>query len=43
MQNSGKTRNGVRGRDMGTEEGAGKEIIGRRNANVTMCVRSNKD
>ena len=35
-----KTATGVRGRDMGIEEGTGKEIGGRRNANATMDVRS---
>ena len=30
----------VRGRDMGVEEGTGKEIGGRRNENATMNVRS---
>ena len=28
VQNSGKTSTGVRGRDMGVEEGTGKEIGG---------------
>ena len=40
VQNSGKTSTGVRGRDMGVEEGTGKEIGGRRNENATMDVRS---
>ena len=40
VQNSGKTNTGVRGRDMGVEEGTGREIIGRRNENATMDVRS---
>ena len=31
VQNSGKTSTDVRGRDMGVEEGTGKEIGGRRN------------
>ena len=31
---SGKTGTGVRGREMGIEEGIGKEIAGRRNVNV---------
>ena len=31
VQNSGKTSTDVRGRDMGAEEGTGKEIGGRRN------------
>ena len=38
--NSGKTSTDVRGRDMGMEEGTGKEIGGHRNANATMDVRS---
>ena len=40
VQNRGKTGTGVRGRDMGIEEGAGKEIGGRRNENATIDVRS---
>ena len=40
VQNSGKTSTDVRGRDMGVEEGTGKEIGGRRNENATMGVRS---
>ena len=40
IQNSGKTGTGVRGRDMGVEEGTGKETGGRRNENATMDVRS---
>ena len=40
VQNSGNTSTDVRGRDMGVEEGAGKEIGGRRNENATMDVRS---
>ena len=40
VQNSGKTSTDVRGRDMGVEEGTGKEIGGRRNANATMDVWS---
>ena len=40
VQNSGKTSTDVRGRDMGIEEGTGKEIGGRRNENATMDVRS---
>ena len=39
VQNSGKTSTDVRGRDMGFEEGTGKEIGGRRNENATMGVR----
>ena len=42
VQNSGKTDTDVRGRDMGVEEGTGKEIGGRRNENSTMDVRSYK-
>ena len=40
VQDIGKTGTGVRGRDMGIEEGTGKEIGGRRNANATMDMRS---
>ena len=40
VQNSGKTSTDVRGRDMGIEEGTGKEIGGRRNENATMDVGS---
>ena len=40
LQNSGKTNTDVRGRDMGVEEGTGKETGGRRNENATMYVRS---
>ena len=40
VQNSGKTSTDVRGRDMGVEEGTGKEIGGRRNENATIDVRS---
>ena len=40
VQNSGKTSTDVRGREMGVEEGPGKEIEGRRNENATMDVRS---
>ena len=40
VQNSGKTSTDVRGRDMGVEEGTGKETGGRRNENATMDVRS---
>ena len=40
VQNRGKTSTDVRGRDMGVEEGTGKEIGGRRNENATMDVRS---
>ena len=40
VQNSGKTSIDVRGRDMGVEEGIGKEMGGRRNENATMDVRS---
>ena len=43
VQNSGKTSTDVRGRDMGVEEGTGKEIGGRRNENATMDVRSYED
>ena len=39
VQNSGKTSTDVRGRDIGVEEGTGKEIGGRRNENAIrwMC------
>ena len=40
VQNSGTTSIDVRGRDMGVEEGTGKESGGRRNENATMDVRS---
>ena len=40
LQNSGKTNTAVRGRDMGVEDGTGKETGGRRNENATMDVRS---
>ena len=40
VQYSGKTSTGVRSRDMGIEEGAGKEIGGRRNENAAMYVQS---
>ena len=40
LQDSGKTSTDVRGRDMGVEEGTGKEIGGRRNENATMDMRS---
>ena len=40
VQNSGKTSTDVRGRDMGIEEGTGKEIGGRRNENARMDVQS---
>ena len=40
VQNSGKTSTDVRSRDMGVEEGTGKEIGGPRNGNATMDVRS---
>ena len=40
VQNSGKTSTDVRSRDMGVEEGTGKEIGGRTNENATMDVRS---
>ena len=40
VHNSSKTSTDVRGRDMGVEEGTGKEIGGRRNENATMDVRS---
>ena len=36
----GNTSTDVRGRDMGVEEGTGKQIGGRRNQNATMDVRS---
>ena len=36
----GKTSTDVRRRDMGVEEGTGKEIGSRRNENATMDVRS---
>ncbi len=35
-----KTSTGVRGRDMGSGEGAGNEIGGRTNENAAMDVRS---
>ena len=37
---SGKTSTGVQGRDMGIDEGTGKEIGGRRNATAVMDVQS---
>ena len=40
VQYSGTTSTDVRGRDMGVEEGTGKEIGGRRNENATMDVWS---
>ena len=40
VQNSGNTSTGVRSRDKGIEEGAGKEIGGRRNENAAMYVQS---
>ena len=40
VQNIGKTGTDVRARDMGVEEGTGKEIGCRRNENATMDVRS---
>ena len=40
LQNSGKSSTDVWGRDMGVEEGTGKEIGGRRNENATMVVLS---
>ena len=40
VQNSSKTSTDVWGRDMGFEEGTGKEIGGCRNENATMDVRS---
>ena len=40
VQNSGKTSTDVRGRDMGVEEGTRKELLGRRNENARMDVRS---
>ena len=42
VQNSGKTVIDIQGRDMGVEEGTGKEIGGRRNENGTMDVWSYK-
>ena len=42
VQNSGKTSTDVRGRDIGIEEGTGKEIGSRRNENATMDVQSYK-
>ena len=42
VQNSGKTSTDVRGRDIGIEEGTGKEIGCRRNENATMDVQSYK-
>ena len=42
VQSSGKTSTDVQGRDMGIEEGTGKEIGGRRNENATVDVRSYK-
>ena len=40
VQNSCKTSTDVRGRVMGVEEGTGNEIVGRRNENATIDVRS---
>ena len=40
LHNSGNTNTDVRSRDMGVEEGTGKETGGRRNENATMEVRS---
>ena len=40
VQNSGKTSTDVRDKDMGVDEGTGKEIGDRRNENATMDVRS---
>ena len=40
VQSSGKTSTDVRSRDMGIEEGTGKEIGGRRNEIDTIDVRS---
>ena len=40
VQNSGKSSTDVPGKDMGVEEGTGKEIGGRINDNATMDVRS---
>ena len=40
VRNNGNASTDVRGRDMGVEEGTGKEIGGRRNENATMDVRS---
>ena len=42
IQNIGKTSTGVQGRNMGIEEGTGKEIGGHRNDHATMDVRSYK-
>ena len=36
LQDSGKISTGVRGKDMGSEEGTGKEIGCRRNEKATM-------
>ena len=40
VQNNGKTSTDVRDRDMGVEEGTGKDIGGRRKEPATMDVRS---
>ena len=40
VQDSGKTSTDVLGRNMGIEEGTGKEIGGRRSENATMYVQS---
>ena len=40
VQDSGKTSTDVRGRNVGVEEGTGKEMGGCINENVTMDVRS---
>ena len=40
VKNSSKTSTDVRGRDIGVEEGTGKESGGRRNENAMMDVRS---
>ena len=42
VQDSGKTSTDVWGRDMGVEEGTGKEIGGSINENATIDVRSSK-
>ena len=36
--NKGKTSTRIQGRDIGIEEGAGKEIVGRRTANASRDV-----
>ena len=42
VQDSGKTDTGVRGRDIGVEEGTGKEVGGRRNEHATMDEREDQ-